>query len=268
MAVLTNMLLKLISKWFNKPPYVRFYSLDSGALTLFPIANSSSLKRGFMIENQSGDNSKTLSSKNCPGIRKIVSSGWIVPAPADFKIQTNGDGFTVHWTEPFRFSKVTPNMDSYVATHAKSQSEPLIDDANTTLKTVVKIETPWRVEASDDVLLLIMPVTYNNENRFTAANGVFDPKYGHVLNIQLFWKVLEGHELIRAGTPLCQIIPISRKALNVSNYDVVIDEATELDKKKETEFNYASNCVFLSTDKISSRIKRVTSILNKYKMKG
>lgn len=221
-----------------------------------------------MTEDQTGDLPETLSSKNCPGIRKIISTGWIVPAPADFKIQTNGDGFSLNWTETYRFSKITPGMDCYVSSHTRSQTEPLIDDPNTVLKTVVKIEMPWRFEASDDVLLLVLPVTYNNESRFMAATGILDPRYGHVVNIQLFWKVLNGNELIRAGTPLCQIIPVSRKALNASNYDVIINEASDLDRKKEQEFNFASNCVFLPSDKLSSRLKRVTSVLNKYKMKG
>lgn len=259
------MLKKLLKLICPHKPHIRFYTLEDGVLTLYPIVRSSSIKRRFLEEEQIGDLPETLSSKNCPGIKKIVSSGWIVPAPADFIINTSGDGITFEWHEPYRFTKINQGMDAYVSGHTRSQTEPLLDTPDSTLKTVVKIETPWRIEASDDVIFLLMPVTYNNESRFKAATGILDPKYGHLINVQLFWNVLEGKTLIRAGTPLCQIIPMSRTALNLSQYNVEIDVANEIDIKKEKEFNYASNCAFLNDDNLSSRLKRIITVLNKYK---
>jgi hypothetical protein len=44
--------------------------------------------------------------------------------------------------------------------------------------------------------------------------------------------------------------------------------ATAIDEVKEKEFNYASNCSFMATDSLGSRINRVISILNKYRTKG
>lgn len=270
MAGKMTTLCKTLFGWMRKEskPFIRFYSLEPGTATLFPIVKSASIDRNFLSNTQPGDQPETLSSKNCPGIKKIVSSGWIVPAPADFTINTNGDGISFDWAQPYRFSKITPGMEAYVNSHTRSQTEPLLDDESTILKTVVKVETPWRIEASDDIVLLLMPVTYNNESRFSAATGILDPKYGHVVNIQLFWKVLNGATTIKAGTPLCQIVPISRKSLSISHYDVTIDTANDNDAKKEHEFNYASNCAFLANDSLSSRLSRVITVLNKYKTKG
>lgn len=258
---------KLFNKFFKQKSYIRFYSLEEGVLTLYPIIKSSALKRRFMETEQIGDLPETLSSKNCPGIKKIISAGWIVPAPADFSITTNGDGASFEWNEPYRFTKISPGMDSYVSGHTRSQTEPLLDDPDTFLKSTIKIETPWRVEASDDVMLLLMPVSYNNEPRFRAATGILDPKYGHLINVQLFWNVLDGKTVIKAGTPLCQIIPISRRALSSSAYDITIDVANATDERKEQEFNYASKCAFLHHDKLSSRLGRIITVLNKYKQK-
>lgn len=255
---------KLFSRW-SKKPYIRFYSLEPGVNEIFPITKSASIKRNFLVDDQVGDKPETLSSKNCPGIKKLVSTGWIVTAPADFIIQTNGDGTSVEWMEPYRFSKISAGRDAYVSSHTKSQVEPLLDDPDTTLKTVIKLETPWRVEASDDVLLLQMPVAYNNESRFVSATGFLDTKYAHVLNIQLFWKVLEGKTLVKAGTPLCQLIPVSRKHLSLSTYDVSIENARPEDLERERAFNYAANCVFLHNDSLSDRLTRSIRILNKNK---
>lgn len=258
---------KLFEKWFSKKPYIRFYTLESGVRELFPIVRSSTIKRNFLEDVQIGDAQDTLSSKNCPGIKKIVNTGWIVTAPADFVIQTNGDGVFFEWAEPYRFTKITPGMDAYISGHTRSQVEPLLDDPETTLKQVVKVETPWRVEASDDVVFLQVPVTYNNESRFHSATGILDPKYAHLINVQLFWKDLNGKTLIRAGTPLCQLIPVARKSLSISAYDVTIDDATPLDIEKEKEFNYASNCAIMGQDSLASRLSRTIAILNKYKIR-
>jgi hypothetical protein len=267
MAEKMTTLCKKLFGWMRKEKksFVRFYSLESGVVDIFPIINASSLKRDFMLTEQVGDRPETLSSKNCPGIRKIISTGWIVPAPSDFIIQTNGDGVTMEWAEPYRFSKVSPGRDSYISSHTRSQTEPLLDDPDNTLKTVVKVETPWRVEASDDVVLLFMPVTYNGESRFQAAHGILDTKYGHVVNIQLFWKAMDGKTLVRAGTPLCQIIPIPRQSLSLSNYDVAIEKCKEEDLEKEQAFNYAANCVFLNSDSLANRLTRSVSILKNFK---
>lgn len=254
---------KLFGKWFKSKSFIRFYSLESGVLDLFPITKSSAIKRPFVDLPEYQD---IPSTKNCPGIRKIVSTGWVVLAPADFLIKTTGDGTTMEWMEPWRFTKISEGRESYVSSHGPAQTE-LLADADT-LRTVIKIETPWRVETSDDVVLLQIPVTYNNEQRFYAATGILDAGYGHTINVQLFWKNLNGETLVRAGTPLCQLIPMSRQSINTSSYDVVIEEATELDKKKEREFNYASNCVVLSQDSLASRLTRTLTILNKYKKRG
>lgn len=250
----------------KKKPYVRFYSIEPGVLEVFPIIPSSHHKRKFTtippVENQP-------SVKSCPGIRKVVSAGWIVPAPADFIIKPSEDGFMFEWLEPWRFGSAAPTLrgPSYIAEHGPHQTIPLLDDEETMLKSVVKVQTPWRVETSDDILLLQLPVTYNNESRFYAATGFLDTRYGYNVNIQLFWKKTDGETLVRAGTPLCQFIPVSRKHLAMNNYDVAIEDANELDLKKEQAFVYAANCAILAHDNLSSRLTRSLKILTKYPLK-
>lgn len=259
--------MQMISKLFSKfkkeeKPSIRFFCLEPGVSDLYPITRSASIKRKWMTESTQ----EFVSSANCPGINKIVSSGWVMLAPADFIISTNGDKVHFEWLEPYRFTKVTPGMDAYIASHSKEQTEIFLDDEET-LKTVIKIETPWRVEGDDDILLLQMPVQYNNEDRFTAATGILDLRYAHLMNVQLFWKKLEGSTLVRAGTPLCQYIPVSRKALSTSSYNVLIETANQQDQIKEHEFNYASKCVILKHDTLASRLTRTLAVLKKYRKK-
>lgn len=265
------MITSLIKKLFNKQkPHLRFYSLYPGVADVYPIFQASKLPRNF-TKNQPLPQVDRLEANvaKCPGIRKIAMSGWIVPAPADFIIRTNGDGVSFEWREPIKFDKEMPGTESYIMMHTEGQTVPVLDDVENTLKQTVKVETPWRVDTSDDIVLLQLPLTYANEPRFTAAHGILDPMQSHVVNLQLFWNVLEGETLIRAGTPLAQYIPIKRSELNYSAYDHAVDgEPTKVDIQREKAYNYAANCSLLDKDNLASRLKRAKAVLTKYKHKG
>jgi len=263
-ARMTTLCKKLFSKWFKKKSYIRFYSNYEGVVDLFPVVRSSFLKRKCLDKSLYPED--VLPTSNCPGIRKITSAGFVISAPADFEITTNGDGVSFSWTEPMIFDKGYAGTESYINSHNIHQTLPTLNNEDLFLKSIVKIETPWRVEVSDDIVFLQMPVTYNNESRFEAAVGIMDPRYSHTVNIQIYWKVLDGKTLIKAGTPLCQYIPINRKELGLSGIDVEINHATERDRKKERSYNYAANCVFLHKDSLSSRLTRAQQILTKYKL--
>lgn len=258
---MTSLCKKLFGKKKKSESFIDFYSLQKGVSDIYPIERASSIKRNYQDAEYANADAET---KNCPGIKHISSAGWIVPAPADFTIKTNGDGVSLEWHETYRFSKGDHGMEGYISAHTESQVTPLLSNPEETLKTVVKVETPWRFTASDDIVLLQIPVSYNNESRFQAATGIFDPKYSHYINVQLFWKVMKGSTLVSAGTPLCQIIPISRKILNLSTLDVTIRDADANDIEKEKAMNYAINCVMLSNDTLSSRLSRTVSVLNKF----
>lgn len=256
-----------ICKWLfgkKEKSWVRFYSMEPGVPEIFPIRPSSEIKRSWMDVQQEPDpDNGPMYTKNCPGIKKLVNSGWILTAPADFIIATNGDKTTFRWRESRKFTRGTPGWENYVGFHNQHQTELTLDDPTKSLKTVVKLDTPWRIAASDDMLLLQIPISYNNESRFTAATGVFDPRFGHVVNVQLYWHVFEGETLIKAGTPLVQYLPIRRDYLNINNHDVVIDTATEQDLLTERKFNYATNCTFITHDNIGSRLRRAVKSLAK-----
>lgn len=255
-----------LKKFKKKESTIRWYSTYDGVIDLYPITRSSTLSRPCLQKEKYP--SHVLPTSNCPGIRRISSAGFIIPAPADFEITTNGDGSSFSWRQPIVFGKGQPGTESYITSHDAAQAIPILDDPSTTLKTIVKVETPWRVETTDDIVFLQVPITYNNESRFIAAHGILDPKFSHVINIQLFWKVLNGTELVRAGTPLCQYIPIKRSDLNMSDFNVIVENATERDWQKERAYNFAANSVILDHDVLASRMTKANKILTKYKTIG
>jgi hypothetical protein len=81
----------------------------------------------------------------------------------------------------------------------------------------------------------------------------------------MFWKQLNGTTLVKAGTPLCQLIPVLRKNLNLNEYDISINNADENDMNRERAYNFAANCIILEKDSLSARLHRASKILKKFK---
>ncbi len=267
----------MINIFRKKSPTIRFFSLSPGVNTLYPIIKSGKLDRQWISEEKKDyENRKSKcpfasilngnlpiggvhSVGKCPAIQNIMSSGFIVRAPADFSVQTNGDGSSVN----LRYRNILPHIE-YVTKHEEEVSSWLLDSSkDVTLKQVIKINTPWRIVCdSDDIVFLVTKVPFVKEPRFTAVMGILDPKTAYEINIQLFWHVLDGEEVIKAGTPLCNYIPVSRSLLQSINF--TSEDATEIDYNVEREMTFSYDHVFPNLNTITDRISRVKKILKKY----
>ena len=217
-------------------PWVRFYSLEPGLAECYPVKPTSSIKRAWQ-EKESKDKKcpvqRSQNSSNCPAINQISRMGWVVVAPMDFIIITNGDGGSFTWETPSRFSRQT----NYISKHGPEQSIPLIDSPRDTLAQIIKVETPWRLTSSDDVVLLQQHVHWNNEDRFTAVTGIFDPRYSMQVNVQLQWHVM------------------------------TVNNATDKDWDLEHAFNYSISAEYMIHDNFHGRISRAAKAINYHKNK-
>jgi len=109
----------------RKKSWIRFYSLEPAVTDLYPIKPASNHKRSWVQGERKKSKcpvSGLISTANCPGIKNLMSSGYIVPAPADFKITTNGDGISVNWEAPWLF-KMGGDKRSYIGKHDETQVE-------------------------------------------------------------------------------------------------------------------------------------------------
>lgn len=262
--------MKLPNIFSRAKPKIRFYSLVSAAQTLYPITTAKELKREW-ITSEKEDFKKRQSKcpvhklgnifsiNKCPAIHNIMNSGFILYAPADFKVHTNGDDQTILFTA----NKITPYAD-YITTHDEDVAQWLIRNPSQYIfPKVVKVNTPWRVMTDDDIMFIQMPVTFNSENRFSAVTGLYDPMMTHELNVQLFWHIKDGDAIIKAGTPLCQYIPISRSILH--SHDYVINDITRKDIQMEDEYLYMRTTMFPETSDFQTRVSRMMKIIKKYK---
>ena len=267
--------------WFKKTKsWVRFYSMDQNVSIMYPVVDNRLTDRDW---NNVGDISRNRPEQgkqtvlNCPAIKQITSVGYVLRAPADFIIKTGTTVDKLSWETPFLFKRHSDKYtfsgsEYYISWHSPSQTEPLIpkEIPNTDkqyLHSAVKVETPWRVKASDDIVLLQLPVTYNNEARFTAAIGVLDPKYMHSVSVQLFWHVLEGETLIKAGTPLVQYVPVQRSLFQKNSVDFIVDTATDVEREIEEAYAFANHSRFPKTDSAGNKVRVITQLFEYFRKK-
>ena len=78
------------------------------------------------------------------------------------------------------------------------------------MDSILKIDGGWQVTAPDDVVFWMTNLHYTEEQRFSSVTGILDPRDSTKLISQLYWHVLDGTEIIKAGTPLTHIIPMKR----------------------------------------------------------
>lgn len=267
--------------WFKKKKsWVRFYSLDQNVSTIYPVIQNNLVDRdwnnvGDLTRNRPEQGNQTV--LNCPAIKQIVRTGYVLRAPADFIIKTGENPADISWETPFMFKRHSDKYtfsgtDYYVSWHSPAQVEPIIPRENPHSDkqyhhSAVKVETPWRVKASDDIVLLQLPVTYNNEERFSAAIGIVDPRYMHSVSVQLLWHIVGSETLVKAGTPLVQYVPVSRELLNSKNVEFIVDSATEVEREIEDAYVFSNHSRFPKTDSVGNKIRIITDLFNYFRKK-
>lgn len=235
--------------FFRKKSYVRFYSVYPGVESTYPVKQAKNhkhkwfddLTKQYINELEEVTTSKCpfkqiISTAKCPAIRDITRRGYIVYAPCDIKIVTENNGENISWSTSYSFADA-PELGPILSFHTPDSLLNLMDHRPDILKYVLKINLPWRVECSKDIVLLQSHVHYSSESRFTSASGVLDPRESNQINVQLFWHVKDGVEVIKAGTPLAQYIPIQRQF----NPDFIVGVETSRDKMIDKSLNYISN---------------------------
>jgi hypothetical protein len=256
----------------NTTSKIKFISTVPGVSTLYPLTPAKNLKRDWIDDEKEqykerksrcpihGLTAPLIGSiTKCPAVKATMGSGYILRAPADFMVHTNGDGETLLPTARDIHQRYT-----YVVTHEKEVTDWLLSPAlrEKTVKTVVKINTPWRLICQDDdIVFMVTPVPFTDESRFSAVQGILDPRTAYEVNVQLYWHVMEGDVIVKAGTPLCQYIPISRKALasEIECYDATIH-----DYKMEDEIYYAGIHTYMEEPTGTEKMLRISKIMKKY----
>jgi hypothetical protein len=208
---------------------IEFFSTMPGVADAFPIAPAKNFRPKWM-QVAKDDYIKTINERQdkfnhiyqCPGIFELYRHGFIVPMWYDALIVTDknkrGFGF------------ITPTNDLQqdgrilIDKHDDKLTQ-MIPPRPHSLPFIVKINTPWNIIAPKGVKFLMMPITYPDSHEFENAIGILDPGVSCEINFQLWWNIKDGETLLKAGTPMVHLIPLSPEL-----YDVVCRDMTEHDK--------------------------------------
>ena len=216
---------------------IRFVNLIPGVKEAHPIALAKEfipnwVKKAAMVYKEQTkivEESQPINKGNiinCVGIRKLFQTGYVITAPFDFRILPNKDGNDFKWQSPIDPAAFTDfPIEEYVSRHTPEQLSEFMPFRTDTLKSLVKIQTFWRVRATDDIVFLQIPFPYADHTDFSASHGIVDPYDTPEVNIQLFWHNLSSPTLVPAGTPLAQWIPVPREfAVNLLINDVTPED--------------------------------------------
>ena len=189
---------------FNRKKWIRFYSMSTGVADLHPIIPASKLKRKWRKEQLKSQAHRdeistrkcpakkaaavweTLATKippinfwshavTCPALHGVMDNGYILPCPADFIIQLDGSG-NFEWRSNTSFYG-----GRFITAHIPEQTDGMRNLINHNQNTdvldyTIKMETPWRIQAHKDIVFIQIPVPYWEEDRFSIATGIVDPR--------------------------------------------------------------------------------------------
>ena len=228
--------------FFKKKPFVRFVNLVPGVEVVHPIIPAGKFKYKWLSELNRTNKNQNLplhirkgNTARCPGINDICSRGYIITAPFDFTILTNGNRNNFEWHMSINPSMFNSAINRpYISAHSSDQLHDFSPSREDSLNCVVKINTFWLISSCKDLIWLQMPIPYPDHNLFTAYQGIIDTDKYCELILQIQWHKLNGEYLVKAGTPLCQLIPI-QKNLEI---DLIVEKITADDLYKSQAYGY------------------------------
>ena len=223
---------------------IEFYSTVPGVPDFFPIVKAkeaiptwAKAARNSYVKKKKQSMGRINHIYQCPGIFDLFNQGYIVPMWHDVIIRTNGDAESFEWTVPT--SDLSDSIEPNLLENQSNGVGSVLPMKPWSLRTLVKVNTPWHVVAPRGVKLLVLPIAYPDSFEFESSIGILNPGISNEINIQLYYNVHKGDVLIKAGTPLAHIIPLSE-----SNFDLVCREMNTIDKFWQAKRKYFSNATF------------------------
>ena len=170
----------------------------------------------------------TKTMKGCPGFIDFYKNSITIPMWCDFYFYNNGPAY--RW----QFS----DMQSDAIIHSQEQYGEFLTSGQLHLK----ISTPWLIKCKEDINWVFVGNIWNQNypGEINLLPGVVNYKYQHSTNINLvFNNKRESNHLIKVGTPLVNIFPMSERTIKI-NYQVVSEKDFILDRESSSKISFAN----------------------------
>jgi hypothetical protein len=237
---------------------IQFFSTVPGVAEAFPIVEAKNYKpewtksaikdlvdkKGKVTNNDTG---RFTHLAYCPGIFDLFKTGYIVPMWYDvnIKTETHKDGFS--WEVADKHFGTLSDI-KFIDTHNEEITN-FIPKRKGTINNIIKINTPWNVIVPENLKFLCLPISYPDHFDYESTSGVLDPSHSSEINIQMNWNVENGERLIKAGTPLMHIIPLSEEMFNLE-----VRTANEKDLQWVNILKYTKTFSFSTTRQLVQKL--------------
>lgn len=217
---------------------IEFFTTVPGLTETYPIKEAKDVIPGW-VESARVDylkaNKRDPHIVRCPGIFEMFGNGFIVSMWHDVEITTNNTSFT--YTVPDNKLNEMLGKDVVQIQHESGVAR-FLPKRPWSCKSILKINTPWHVMAPKGMKFLMLPLAYSDQFDFESCIGILDPSISSEINIQGYWNVPVGTKVLKAGTPIAQLIPITE-----SKIKAIVRDMNEKDKKwidKRSYLNFFS----------------------------
>ena len=217
---------------------IEFFSTISGLAETFPIKPVQEMIPKWVYAAKSDymkSDKRDIHIFRCPGIFDMFSTGYVVTSWLDIELKTNDVGFNVTIPDPTLQEMLGKDV---VQSQTHDGLVKHIPKKPWAVKSILKINTPWNVIVPKNIKLLMLPLPYPDTFEFECAIGLLDPSISSEINIQGYWNLQNQSHTIKAGTPLCHIIPVTEQSLKLIVRDMNYKD--ELWIKKKKYLNYFS----------------------------
>tara|TARA_Y100000310_G_C20460036_1_gene704891 strand:- start:45 stop:806 length:762 start_codon:yes stop_codon:yes gene_type:complete len=241
---------------------IEFFNEIKGIADLFPIIEAKDYKPNWVKKVREDYVQKKGKADvhlyRCPGIFEVLNYGYIVRSWCDFTIDVDPE---VAETGEFSgripsFGRLTNKPVSGRPMEKIIEGQPeevmkFIPRPKGTLKNVIKIVTCWHIVAPKNLKFLFLPLPYPDSFEFSHAPGILDPSINAEINLQLFWNIT-GSFLVKAGTPLGHIIPLTSE-----KYDFICRDMNITDKNWLDKFQYFKSFSFNRIRPVRNKLKEI-----------
>lgn len=153
----------------------------------------------------------------CPAISEYFDMGYVVPLWCDvkFTFKENGEYGAICSDPRFSFSAHSNRQfKDFLPSHIRSS-----------VKMVLKANSPWKVKTPDGYSMLQLPLYYHYDKLFETLPGIIWTDVYHEINQQMAIKQF-GEFVLKKGHPMAMYIPYKR-----DNFSTIIEGPNKKNSK-------------------------------------
>lgn len=213
---------------------IEFFSKVYGVADTYPILNAKDIIPNWVQEARMDyvkSDKRDLHIFKCPGIIDVLTAGFVVTAWHDTDIESTPDKMTITIPD-VGLNELLDKRGNTTQLQTAQGVAKYLPKRPWSQKSIVKINTPWHVLAPRNVKFMFIPLPYTDQFLFESTIGILDPGISSEVNVQGYWNVDYGKHTIKAGTPLCQIIPLTEKQYSMVCRDMNNRDELWLKKRK------------------------------------